>query len=256
MAKKHLGQWMPLLYGQGCARSCLSLSVRDTYPSGIVFFFTMLKAGAGRAGDSGESAHCSKGERTAQLTRCLSLSPSMGIFTGLTQYKVNEAVSRGWKPSWKSSAACKLLYVLHHNCTRGKDNNSPLLSRRPKEPERRGGGFLTLAAALQRWRCSRQTQSSPLSPRAPTARTRLDWKLRASARGEAGPQRAGRPPAPREPRRGRPRGGPSTSSGRRAQRGAELPLRHRAHGRRSTEDAWGWAGSGRSAGSRQAERRD
>lgn len=173
-ARKHLGQWVPLLHEQGCARSCLSLSVRDTYPSGIVFFFTMLKAGAGRAGDSGESAHCSKGERTAQLTRCLSLSPSMGIFTQLTQDKIYEAVSRGWKPSWKSSAACKLPYVLHCNCTEGKDNNSPLLSRRPREPERRGSRFLTLAAALQGWRSSRQTRSSLLSPRAPTARTRLN----------------------------------------------------------------------------------
>lgn len=68
--RKRLGQSVPLLCGQDCARSCLLLSVRDTYPSGIVFFFTMLKAGAGRAGDSGESGHCSKGERTAQLTRC------------------------------------------------------------------------------------------------------------------------------------------------------------------------------------------
>lgn len=70
MARKHLGQSVPLLCGQDCACSCLLLSARDTHPSGIVFFFTMLKAGAGRAGDSGESGHCSKGERTAQLTRC------------------------------------------------------------------------------------------------------------------------------------------------------------------------------------------
>lgn len=82
--------WQASAWGSECPFSVgrtmptpASLSVRDTYPSGIVFFFTMLKAGAGRAGDNGESAHSPLQEpkRTGEERRRVANSSSSAAGT-------------------------------------------------------------------------------------------------------------------------------------------------------------------------------
>lgn len=118
------GSLRPLPAG-GAVPAPACLSLRDTYPSGIVFFFTMLKAGAARAGGNGESGHCSKGERTARLTPC----PARAPFSRARGWPHARAAQRS--AAWDGPSPLSL------RCTGTRGEKQP----RPRPPaSRRGRG--------------------------------------------------------------------------------------------------------------------